>query len=101
MYLVLYIDSSIRFGIKPSSLPEHATSMATYEREGNSNELLMFVHRLGRFDQRISVLGPQFTWLSYRAIDWSGHGTSDLPVKTTIDTYVEDCEGEMLRLISH
>lgn len=69
-----------------------------YEQEGNKNgPAVLFIHGLGGTTNTYQSLVSALQDSNLVRFDWAGHGRSSLPKTTSIDSYVEDAEGNTLR----
>jgi 3-oxoadipate enol-lactonase len=70
-------------------------SQLFFEQEGNkSGPPILFIHGLGGTTNTYQSLVPSLQEFNLIRFDFSGHGRSTVPPATTIQTYVEDCEGQ-------
>ncbi len=67
-----------------------------YEQEGNkSGPAILFIHGLGGTTNTYQSLVSSFQDYNLVRFDFRGHGRSPRPTsKTSIEYYVQDCEGE-------
>jgi len=64
-----------------------------FEREGNpEGRSILFIHGLGGTTNSFQLLVPHLQEFDLVRFDWSGHGRSGLRPKTSVDSYLEDCE---------
>ena len=69
-----------------------------YEQEGNkSGPSVLFIHGLGGTTNTYQPLISSLQDFNLVRFDWAGHGRSTLPQKTSIDSYVEDAQGKIMR----
>lgn len=70
-----------------------------YEREGNpKGQSVLMIHGLGGTTNAYQMLVSDLEDFDVIRFDWAGHGRSATPKTTSIDSYVADCEGQLLRL---
>lgn len=66
------------------------------EQEGNSSgPAILFIHGLGGTTNTFQPLVSSLQDYNIVRFEWSGHGRSTRPERTSIESYVEDCEGSV------
>jgi len=69
------------------------------EQEGNSGgPSILFIHGLGGTTNTFQPILSPLQDFNLIRFDFAGHGRSETPEKTSIDSYVEDCEGQSTSL---
>jgi len=70
-----------------------------YETEGNPDgPTILFIHGLGGTTNAYQPIVSELQNFNIVRFDWGGHGRSQTPKTTSIESYVEDCEAVMNQL---
>jgi 3-oxoadipate enol-lactonase len=86
--------------VKATGHIENGGSKLFYEQEGKKDgPAILCVHGLGGTTNFFQPIVSSLQDYNIVRFDLSGHGRSDLPAgKTSIESYVEDCEGRFFLL---